>query len=136
MTLDAVPEVKKLIEIGKQNGEITYDEINDVLPDKLLNSEKIDDVLILLNQLGIEVVEESTRKDQSLPGVKKKSTSASKKSAAPQAESSHVDDPIRLYLKEIGKVSLLSGDQEVDLAKRIEDGEILIEETVYNSALL
>ncbi len=136
MTLDAVPEVKKLIEIGKQNGEITYDEINDVLPDKLLNSEKIDDVFILLNQLGIEVVEESTRKDQSLPGVKKKSTSASKKSAAPQAESSHVDDPIRLYLKEIGKVSLLSGDQEVDLAKRIEDGEILIEETVYNSALL
>ncbi len=136
MTLDAVPEVKKLIEMGKQNGEVTYDEINDILPDKLLNSEKIDDVFILLNQLGIEVVEESTRKDQAVPGVKKKSSGASKKTAAPQAESSHVDDPIRLYLKEIGKVSLLSGDQEVDLAKRIEDGEILIEETVYNSSLL
>mgnify|MGYP001405854591 CR=1 FL=1 len=136
MTLDAVPEVKKLIEIGKTNGEVTYDEINDILPDKLLNSEKIDDVFILLNQLGIEVVEESTRKDQSLPGVKKKSGTASKKSLSTQTESSHVDDPIRLYLKEIGKVSLLSGDQEVDLAKRIEEGEILIEETVYNSSLL
>jgi len=137
MTLDAVPEVKKLIEIGKLNGEVTYDEINDVLPDKLLNSEKIDDVFILLNQMGIEVVEESTRKEQALPGVKKKGTPASsKKSVAAQAEGSHVDDPIRLYLKEIGKVSLLSGDQEVDLAKRIEDGEILIEETVYNSTLL
>ncbi|MBN1496764.1 MAG: RNA polymerase sigma factor RpoD [Spirochaetes bacterium] len=137
MTLDAVPEVKKLIEIGKLNGEVTYDEINDVLPDKLLNSEKIDDVFILLNQMGIEVVEESTRKEQALPGVKKKGTAASsKKSVAAQAEGSHVDDPIRLYLKEIGKVSLLSGDQEVDLAKRIEDGEILIEETVYNSTLL
>ncbi len=135
MTLDAVPEVKKLIELGKQNGEITYDEINEILPDKLLNSEKIDDVFILLNQMGIEVVEESTRKDQSLPGVKKKS-SAAKKSLAAQTDTSHVDDPIRLYLKEIGKVSLLSGDQEVDLAKRIEDGEILIEETVYNSSLL
>ena len=56
MTLDAVPEVKKLIELGKQNGEITYDEINEILPEKLLNSEKIDDVFILLNQLGIEVV--------------------------------------------------------------------------------
>ncbi len=136
MTLDAVPEVKKLIEIGKTNGEVTYDEINDILPDKLLNSEKIDDVFILLNQLGIEVVEESTRKDQSLPGVKKKSSTTSKKSLSTQTESSHVDDPIRLYLKEIGKVSLLSGDQEVDLAKRIEEGEILIEETVYNSSLL
>ena len=135
VTLDAVPEVKKLIELGKQNGEVTYDEINEILPDKLLNSEKIDDVFILLNQLGIEVVEESTRKEQSLPGVKKKGSAAKKSLSAP-AEASHVDDPIRLYLKEIGKVSLLSGDQEVDLAKRIEDGEILIEETVYNSALL
>ncbi len=136
MTLDAIPEVKKLIEIGKTNGEVTYDEINDILPDKLLNSEKIDDVFILLNQLGIEVVEESTRKDQSVPGVRKKASSASKKSLATTTEASHVDDPIRLYLKEIGKVSLLSGDQEVDLAKRIEEGEILIEETVYNSSLL
>jgi RNA polymerase primary sigma factor len=136
MTLDAVPEVKKLIEMGKQNGEVTYDEINDILPDKLLNSEKIDDVFILLNQLGIEVVEESTRKDQSLPGVRKKSTTSSKKNLSAQTETSHVDDPIRLYLKEIGKVSLLSGDQEVDLAKRIEEGEILIEETVYKSSLL
>jgi RNA polymerase primary sigma factor len=135
MTLDAVPEVKKLIELGKQNGEVTYDEINEILPDKLLNSEKIDDVFILLNQLGIEVVEESTRKEHSISGVKKKGTS-SKKSVSTQTEASHVDDPIRLYLKEIGKVSLLSGDQEVDLAKRIEEGEILIEETVYNSSLL
>ena len=135
MTLDAVPEVKKLIELGKQNGEVTYDEINDILPDKLLNSEKIDDVFILLNQLGIEVVEESTRKDQNLPGVRKKSSTSAKKSVSTQTETSHVDDPIRLYLKEIGKVSLLSGDQEVDLAKRIEEGEILIEETVYNSTL-
>jgi RNA polymerase primary sigma factor len=136
MTLDAVPEVKKLIELGKQNGEVTYDEINDILPDKLLNSEKIDDVFILLNQLGIEVVEESTRKDQNLPGVRKKSSTSAKKNVSTQTETSHVDDPIRLYLKEIGKVSLLSGDQEVDLAKRIEEGEILIEETVYNSTLL
>jgi RNA polymerase primary sigma factor len=135
MTLDAIPEVKKLIEVGKQNGEVTYDEINEILPDKLLNSEKIDDVFILLNQLGVEVVEESTRKEQTISGVKRKGTS-SRKSVSTQTEASHVDDPIRLYLKEIGKVSLLSGDQEVDLAKRIEEGEILIEETVYNSSLL
>ncbi|HOO70935.1 MAG TPA: RNA polymerase sigma factor RpoD [Spirochaetota bacterium] len=133
--LENIPEVKRLIDLGKQNNEITYDEINDILPDKLLNSEKIDDIFILLNQLGIEVVEESTRKTQVPPDKKKKGTSVKKSSAAAES-SSHVDDPIRLYLKEIGKVSLLSGDQEVDLAKRIEEGEILIERAVMNSTLL
>ncbi len=135
LMLENIPEVKRLIDLGKQNNEITYDEINDILPDKLLNSEKIDDIFILLNQLGIEVVEESTRKTQVPPDKKKKGTSVKKSSAAAES-SSHVDDPIRLYLKEIGKVSLLSGDQEVDLAKRIEEGEILIERAVMNSTLL
>jgi RNA polymerase primary sigma factor len=135
LMLENVPEVKRLIDLGKQNNEITYDEINDILPDKLLNSEKIDEIFILLNQLGIEVVEESTRK-AAVPVEKKKKASSSKKASTAAEGSSHVDDPIRLYLKEIGKVSLLSGDQEVDLAKRIEEGEILIERAVMNSSLL
>ncbi len=137
IVLENIPEVKKLIQLGKSNGEITYDEINDVLPDKLLNSDKIDDIFILLNQLGIEVVEESTRKAAPPPPVKKKSSGSSKKSSSSASEdSSYIDDPIRLYLKEIGKVSLLSGDQEVDLAKRIEEGELLIEDAVIHSSLL
>ncbi len=138
LVLENIPEVKKLILLGKSNGEITYDEINDILPDKLLNSDKIDDIFILLNQLGIEVVEESTRKTAAAaPPVKKKGSAASKKSAAGASEdSSYIDDPIRLYLKEIGKVSLLSGDQEVDLAKRIEEGELLTEDAVIHSTLL
>ncbi|MGV7928585.1 MAG: RNA polymerase sigma factor RpoD [Spirochaetota bacterium] len=137
IVLENIPEVKKLIQLGKSNGEITYDEINDVLPDKLLNSDKIDDIFILLNQLGIEVVEESTRKAAPPAPVKKKSSGSSKKSSSSASEdSSYIDDPIRLYLKEIGKVSLLSGDQEVDLAKRIEEGELLIEDAVIHSSLL
>lgn len=137
IVLENIPEVKKLIQLGKSNGEITYDEINDVLPDKLLNSDKIDDIFILLNQLGIEVVEESTRKTAPPAPTKKKSSGSSKKSSSSASEdSSYIDDPIRLYLKEIGKVSLLSGDQEVDLAKRIEEGELLIEDAVIHSSLL
>lgn len=135
LVLENIAEVKKLIELGKANNEITYDEINDILPDKLLNSEKIDDIFILLNQLGIEVVEDSTRKAAPEVVVKKKA-STTRKAASANEDSSHVDDPIRLYLREIGKVSLLSGEQEVDLAKRIEDGEILIEKAVIRSTLL
>ncbi len=136
LILEKIPEVKKLITLGKSNGEITYDEINDILPDKLLNSDKIDDIFILLNQLGIEVVEESTRKIAAPPPKKKSSSSKKSSSGTASEDSSYIDDPIRLYLKEIGKVSLLSGDQEVDLAKRIEEGEILIEDAVIHSSLL
>lgn len=136
LSLEAIAEVKKLIDLGKANHEITYDEINEILPDKLLNSDKIDDIFILLNQLGIDVVEESTRKGGVVAPKKVKKSPAAKKNIATSEESSYSDDPIRLYLKEIGKVSLLSGDQEVDLAKRIENGEILIEKAVMDSSLL
>jgi len=137
IVLENILEVKKLIQLGKSNGEITYDEINEVLPDKLLNSDKIDDVFILLNQLGIEVVEESTRKAAPPTATKKKASGSSKKTSSSSSEdSSYIDDPIRLYLREIGRVSLLSGDQEVDLAKRIEEGALLIEDAVIHSSLL
>ncbi|HOQ13328.1 MAG TPA: RNA polymerase sigma factor region1.1 domain-containing protein, partial [Spirochaetota bacterium] len=112
LVLENIAEVKKLIELGKANNEVTYDEINEILPDKLLNSEKIDDIFILLNQMGIDVVEESTRK-VTPDVISKKKTTSKKNLAASPDDTSHVDDPIRLYLKEIGKVSLLSGEQEV-----------------------
>ncbi len=141
-SLDKIPEVKKLIELGKLNSEITYDEINEILPDKLLNSDKIDDIFIMLNQLGIEIVEDTTRKTTGVPpkkgkaGAKKGSAAAKKTAAAVKEDPASIDDPVRLYLKEIGKVSLLSGDEEVDLAKRIEEGENIIEDAVINSTLL
>ncbi len=135
LILENIPEVKKLIELGKTNGEITYDELNDTIPDKLLNSDKIDDIFIMLNQLGIEVVEESSRKPE-VTATTKKTAKAVAQARKAASSSSNSDDPIRLYLKEIGKVSLLSGEQEVDLAKRIEYGENLIEDSVLNSTLL
>ncbi len=138
LVLENISEVKKLIELGKSNQEVTYDEINDIIPDKLLNSEKIDEIFILLNQMGIDVVEESTRKSPAItpktPQKGKKGTGSKKVSVS--SDSASIDDPIRLYLREIGKVSLLSGDQEVDLARRIEEGEVLIEKAVLNSTLL
>jgi len=136
LTLEKIPEVKKLIQTGNSNGEITYDEINEILPDKLLNSDKIDDIFILLNQLGIEVVEEPSRKLTPVPSRKPGKTKKAKSKTSKSSDSAAIDDPIRLYLREIGRVSLLSGEEEVDLARKIEEGEILIENAVLNSTLI
>lgn len=136
--LQSMPEVQKIISLGKANGEVSYDDINEILPDKILNSEKIDDFFTLLHEMGIEIVEEYTRntlepastlvpKDDSKPARKKKESSAS---------TSGSEDPIKLYLREIGKVSLISGETEVFLAKRIEKGEKIIEETILSSSIL
>lgn len=135
MAMEDLPEIQKIISIGKANGEITYDEINEYLPEKIVNSERIEDVFTLLNQLGIEVVEEYTKRvmEEPPPDQPKKPRTRKKKESS---SGSNSDDPIRLYLKEIGKVSLISGDKEVFLAKRIESGENIIEETILKSSLL
>ncbi|MBX7057237.1 MAG: RNA polymerase sigma factor RpoD [Leptospirales bacterium] len=134
--MEDLPEIQKIISIGKANGEITYDEINEYLPEKIVNSERIEDVFTLLNQLGIEVVEEYSSKAAEEPPPPRKETRPGAKKKKDQGNASISDDPIRLYLKEIGKVSLISGDKEVFLAKRIENGENIIEETILESSLL
>ncbi len=137
MAIEELAEIQKIVSIGKANGEITYDEINGYLPEKIVNSERIEDVFALLNQMGIEVVEEYTNHTP----AKRDSLSSEtpvlfqRKKEAPQGKTSS-DDPIRLYLKEIGRVSLISGDKEVFLARRIENGESIIEKTVLASSLL
>lgn len=150
--LQEMPEVQKIIALGKANREVSYDEINEILPDKILNSEKIDDVFTLLHEMGIEVVEDYTKeaveeatqvpkvikekpvRDKEKEKAEKAEKAARKKKDAASGGGS--EDPIRLYLKEIGKVSLISGETEVFLAKRIEKGEKIIEETILGSSIL
>ncbi|HMV45137.1 MAG TPA: RNA polymerase sigma factor RpoD [Leptospiraceae bacterium] len=134
--LQSLPEVQRIIAIGKANSEVSYDEINEILPDKILNSEKIDDVFTLLHELGIEVVEEYSKKAVEQPIVPPKEEKPTKKRKESSSISATSEDPIRLYLKEIGKVSLISGETEVFLAKRIEKGEKIIEETILSSSIL
>jgi len=136
MAMEDLPEIQKIISIGKANGEITYDEINEYLPEKIVNSERIEDVFTLLNQLGIEVVEEYSQKVMEEPPPKKEVKAVTRTKKKDGGSPTVSDDPIRLYLKEIGKVSLISGDKEVFLAKRIENGENIIEETILESSLL
>lgn len=138
MNIIELPEFKQIIKIGKTNGEITFDEINEILPEKIVNSEKIEEVFTILHDMGIRIVEEYNHLQEDidvndeliLPSKNHTKTKSKKK------KESLTDDPMKLYLKEIGKVNLITGDKEVFLAKRIENGEKIIEETVLKSTIL
>jgi RNA polymerase primary sigma factor len=113
--------LKELIEQGKKNGSLSYDEINKSLPDEMLSADHIDNTLMLFEDLGIDIVDETNKK---LKKAKPKRASASAKvkdAAVPDYGS--VTDPVKMYLREMGLVTLLSREGEVEIAKKIEAGE-------------
>jgi RNA polymerase primary sigma factor len=111
----------KLISKGKKQGFLTYDEINKVLPDDMLSLEQIDETLIMFNDYNIEIIDEKKSK---LPTIVKK-VKKKKGKAVDTAVSDFgtVTDPVKMYLREMGSVTLLSREGEVVIAKEIEAGE-------------
>jgi RNA polymerase primary sigma factor len=107
--------VKKLVTRGKKQGFLTYDEINAVLPEDMLAPEQIDETLMLFDAKGIEIVEKGKK-------AKAKPKKAAKAGAS-SAEFGSVTDPVKMYLREMGLVTLLSREGEVEIAKKIEAGE-------------
>ncbi|MGB5746022.1 MAG: RNA polymerase sigma factor RpoD [Desulfobacterales bacterium] len=113
--------IKSLLSKGKKQGYLTYDEINEVLPEDLLSPEQIDDTLMLFDANNIEVVDKKHKKKVvKLKKTKEKSEVA--KSAA-SSDFGTVTDPVKMYLREMGLVTLLSREGEVVIAKKIEAGE-------------
>ena len=112
---------KTLIAQGKKNGFLSYGEINDALPDEMLSADKIDETLMMFEDLGIDIVDEKNKK------VAKSKTkppeTANKKDDASMPDYGSVTDPVKMYLREMGMVTLLSREGEVEIAKKIEAGE-------------
>ncbi|MBS0558812.1 MAG: RNA polymerase sigma factor RpoD, partial [Proteobacteria bacterium] len=117
--------VKRLIARGKERGFITFDELNAVLPSEQNSSEQIEDVMANLSEMGIQVVEGEETEDGESPVVKvEKSEDAEEEQTGNVDEESlgRTDDPVRMYLREMGSVELLSREGEIAIAKRIEAG--------------
>ncbi|MBW1805480.1 MAG: RNA polymerase sigma factor RpoD [Deltaproteobacteria bacterium] len=119
--------LKRLISIGKDKGYITYEELNDDLPEDVIASEHIDDVMMMFQELDIMVIDEATKKEIEKSKKLKKKQEKTLQKAAFRAETSdgasRVSDPVKMYLKEMGCISLLTREGEVEIAKRIEKGE-------------
>ncbi|HEB10784.1 MAG TPA: RNA polymerase sigma factor RpoD, partial [Spirochaetales bacterium] len=125
------PAIIKLIEFAKGKKSITYDEVNDFLPDSIVNSDRIDEVIGILERHNVKLEEE----DIDLEIEEEKPARSERKLVYGEKESS-VDDPIRLYLREIGREKLLTAEQEVILSKRMEDGENIITRVIKTSGIL
>ncbi len=118
--------VKRLIARGKERGYITFDELNAVLPPEHNSSEQIEDVMAMLSEMGIQVVEAEEAEDSEAAPVKAEKVEDEDDSEpagnVDEANIGRTDDPVRMYLREMGSVELLSREGEIAIAKRIEAG--------------
>ena len=115
--------VKRLIARGRERGYITFDELNAVLPPDQMSSEQIEDVMATLSEMGIQVVENEDNEEAEAPREEKKEDAEEEPTGNVDEESlGRTDDPVRMYLREMGSVELLSREGEIAIAKRIEAG--------------
>ncbi len=118
-------KIEELVAIAKEQGYITYEEINDVLPMSFDSAEQIDQVLIFLSGMDIQVLNQLEVDRQ-----KERKKEAKELEALPKRSEGASDDPVRMYLKEMGSVPLLTREEEVEISKRIEKAQIQIERII------
>ena len=122
-SVDLTEVVKTLLHLSQENGYVTYDDINDVLPDNL-SPDDLDELYTKLRTLDIEIVDQA-EVDRAKPAV-----------AEPEPDDDArleiLDDPVRMYMNQMGKVPLLTREQEVEICKKIEDAEIDMKRIVYS----
>jgi RNA polymerase primary sigma factor len=136
---------RELITIGRAKGFLTYDEVNDHMPESIVSSDQIDDWLSTLGGEGIEIVDSASQvrvadKAGGADAEEGRAAPEPVRATEPEEEEeddgySKTNDPVRMYLRKMGSVSLLTREGEVEIAKRIEDGERRVLQVVLNSSV-
>jgi RNA polymerase primary sigma factor len=118
-------DVEKIIALGRQKGFLTYDEVNDLLPQNVSSSDEIDQIFDLLGSEDIQIVEaDGERKpEKSSSQIKEEKDEIAQEQLKIEERFLPLDDPVKMYLKQMGSISLLSRDDEIRLAKKIEETE-------------
>ena len=127
-------EIRQLIILGKEKGYLLYDEVNDMLPAELTSSEELDDLFAALGNAGIEVVDsEQKYREEKLLDRRAEGSEEVELDLAPSTIDK-TNDPVRMYLREMGTVPLLTREGEVAIAKRIERGKLSVIKTISRTA--
>ena len=135
-------EVKKLITIGKEKGFLTYDELNSTLPAEVVSSDQFGSIMAMFGEMDIEIIEAADgerlqKRSEGEAGEEAEDVESDAEEENDKAIDltpgalSRTDDPVRLYLKEMGSVALLSREGEIEIAKRIEEGKNDIASVIY-----
>ena len=120
-------QVKQLIDIGKEKGFLTYDEVNDMLPPEVINGDQIDNIVVMFGEEDIELIDSSEAAHFRRLRLRGEKDEAAAEDEGPELDLTpgaigKTDDPVRMYLREMGTVPLLTREGEVEIAKRIEEG--------------
>jgi RNA polymerase primary sigma factor len=126
-TVDLTETVRTLLHLAQEHGYITYDDVNDVLPDNL-SPEDLDALLTKLRSLDVEIVMDQAEADRAA----KPAEPAQPAEEDEDARLEILDDPVRMYMNQMGKVPLLTREQEVEICKRIEEAELEMKRIVYS----
>lgn len=119
--------IKQLIQLSNEKGFLTYEDINEILPDDVVSSEEIDSILILLRSMDIEIIDCDTRGRLRVEMEEEEPVEKRAKTVRLEV----LDDPVRMYLKQMGQVPLLTREQEVEISKRIEQSEQQIRKIIF-----
>src|SRR5437660_6391874 len=115
--------LKTLLEQGKHKGYLTYSQVNEYLPDEAVNPEKLDQLLLVLEEQGIELIDESEAEEREQgpsPRAEEDARNDLDLSFMDEEDSRRIDDPVRMYLTQMGEIPLLKREEEISLAKKIE----------------
>ena len=121
-------KIRQLIRLSKEQGYLTFDDINEALPESIENQEEIDNVLSILQNLEIEILEPDQVEDYKLRQEE------AEEEESRSSQNDILDDPVRMYLKQMGQVPLLTREQEVEISKRIENAELKAQEALFQAS--
>jgi RNA polymerase primary sigma factor len=127
---DRNDKIKELIKLAKEQGYLTYGDVNDILPENIISPDELEAIVVLLRGMDVEII------DASEVDRFKREAEEEKETAKVDSRLDILDDPVRMYLKQMGQVPLLTREQEVEISKRIESAELKAQEALFQASAI
>src|SRR5437660_2724099 len=129
LAIEVQSRIRELIKLAKEQGYLTFDDLNEALPEGITDADELDAILTRLRRMEIDIIEAS-EVDRYKDGKKDVEEEEEEEEEKREAKLDILDDPVRMYLKQMGQVPLLTREQEVEISKRIEEAENMVQKHI------